>query len=147
MSPHRFHLIAAVFIILEKDNKIFLLRRAHTGWEDGKYTLIGGHLEGNETAMQAAIREAKEEAGIIIDPEDLTFVNVNHLVTNSERIHFTFVAKKWEGEPKNNELEKADDAQWFTKDALPENTIDIVKNTMRWYGDRIVYTEYGWDKK
>jgi mutator protein MutT len=147
MQPDRFHLIAAVFIIIVKENKVFLTRRVNTGWEDGKYSLIGGHLDGNETATQAAIREAKEEAGITIIPKDLRFVNVSHLITNNERIHFSFVADKWEGEPINNELEKADDAQWFSIDALPENITDISGETIKWYKNNVAYTEFGWDKK
>jgi 8-oxo-dGTP diphosphatase len=147
MQSDRFHLIGAVFIILEKDNKIFLTRRKNTGWEDGKYSLTGGHLDGNETATQAAVREAQEELGITIDPTDLQFVNVSHLITNSERIHFTFVAKKWKGEPRNNETEKADDAQWFSIDKLPENTMEVSRETINWYRNNNIYTEFGWDKK
>lgn len=147
MSSHRFHLIAAVFIILEKDNKIFLIRRNRTGWEDGKYCLVGGHLDGNETATQGAIREVKEEAGVIVDPRNLQFVNVSHSITSSERIHFTFVAKKWIGEPKNKEPEKADDAQWFPRDKLPTNMVDIAREIIDWYQSNTVYTEFGWDNK
>jgi 8-oxo-dGTP diphosphatase len=146
MQPERIRLIAAVFIIFEKDNKIFLSRRVNTGWEDGKYSLVGGHMDGNETATHAAIREAQEEVGVIIDPKDVMFVNVSHLVTNDERIQFTFVANKWDGELKNNEPEKADDAQWFPLDALPKNITDISRETIRWYKDNVAYTEFGWEK-
>lgn len=147
MIKNRFHLVAAVYIILKKDNKIFLTRRINTGWEDGKYALVGGHLDGNETASQTAIREAKEEIGVIIDPKDIKFVNVSHLITNSERIHFTFLAEKWKGKPKNNEPEKADDAKWFSIDALPKNITDNSKETIEWHKKGNVYTEFGWDKK
>ncbi len=147
MQTDRFHLIGAVFIILEKDGKVFLTRRQNTGWEDGKYSLTGGHLDGEETAKQAAIREAKEELGVTIDPNDVQFVNVSHLITNSERIHFTFIAKSWEGEPRNNEPEKADDGQWFDIDNLPENIMEVSKQTINWYKNNIVYTEFGWDNK
>ena len=96
--PDRFHLIAAVYILLVNDNKVFLTKRANTGWEDGKYAIVGGHLDGNETARLGAIREAQEEAGVEVDINDLRFVNVSHVLSNSERIHFTFVTEKWKGE-------------------------------------------------
>jgi ADP-ribose pyrophosphatase YjhB (NUDIX family) len=148
MQPSdRFHLIGAIFIILIKDNQVFLSRRKNTGWEDGKYSLVGGHLDGNEPATFAAVREAKEEMGVIIDPKDVRFANVSHLITNTERIHFTFVAQKWEGEPKNNEPERADAAGWFPLDKLPENITAISRQTLEWVKEKVVYTEWGWDKQ
>ena len=147
MKQDRFHLITAIFVLLIKNNKVFLTKRVNTGWEDGKYSLIGGHLDGNETATQAAIREVYEEAGVKIDLKDLRFVNVNHLITNTERVHFSFVADKWEGEPKNNEPGKADDAKWFSLDKLPKNIAEISKQTLKWYKNNMLYTEFGWDKK
>ena len=147
MQPaDRFHLIGAVFIILIKDNNVFLSRRKYTGWEDGKYSLVGGHLDGNESATTAAIRKAKEEMGVTIDPKDVRFVNVSHLITNTERIHFTFVAEKWEGEPKNNEPDKAGKTGWFSLDDLPENITDISRQTLVWLKNNNVYTEWGWEK-
>lgn len=147
MQPKRFQLVAATFVLLVKDDKVFLAKRVNTGWEDGKYSLVGGHLEGNETASQAAIREAKEEAGVKIDPKDLKFFNVSHLITNTERIHFSFVAQMWKGEAKNNEKEKADDAQWFSLDNLPQNITDVSRKTIEWYKKRTTYTEFGWNKR
>ncbi|MBI2327315.1 NUDIX domain-containing protein [Candidatus Curtissbacteria bacterium] len=89
--PSRFKLIPAVFLILARNNKILLLRRFNTGWEDGNYTLVSGHLNGDESATVAICREAKEEADLIINPNDLEIVHVMHRKTDSvenERIDF-----------------------------------------------------------
>lgn len=147
MQPDRFHLIAAVFVLLVKDGKVFLSKRQNTGWEDGNYSIIGGHLDGRETAIHAAIREAKEEVGIIVKPHDLTFFNVAHIVTSSERIHFSFVATTWQGEPTNKERHKASEVGWFALDKLPENLTAISKETIEWYKNKITYAEFGWEKK
>ena len=55
----RFTLLSAVHLVLIKDDKILLLRRKNTGYEDGKYSLVAGHLDGKESVTTAMIREAR----------------------------------------------------------------------------------------
>ena len=147
MNSQRFHLIAAVFILLIKDGKVFLSQRKNTGWKDGEYSLIGGHCDGGETATHAAVREVLEETGVVVKAEDLQFVNICHLVTNSERVHFSFAVEVWEGEPQNNEPEKAESVGWFSLENLPENLTDISRATLEWYKNGITYSEFGWEEK
>lgn len=147
MSSDRFHLIGAVYILLVRNGKVFLTRRKNTGWSDGSYSLVGGHLDGNETAREAATREAMEEAGVKVEIEDLEFVNASHLLTNNERIHFSFVTEKWEGEPHNNEPEKASEAEWFSLDALPKDLTENSLHTIECYKNGTTYSEFGWTKK
>lgn len=143
----RYKLMSVVYLILIKDNKIFLIRRAHTGWNDGNYTLPGGHLDGGESVTQAMAREAREEAGIIIDPKDLSVVHVSHRTGNPyERIEFFMTADKYEGEPGNAEPEKCDDAQWFPLDQLPENMIAPVRAGIANHLAKIAFSEFGWDE-
>ena len=51
----RFKMRVAVHLILEHNNEFLLLRKYNTGYEDGNYSVIAGHLNGNET-----IKEARE---------------------------------------------------------------------------------------
>ena len=44
----RFKLIVAVHLFLLRNDEIILLRRFNTGYEDGNYSLIAGHIDGNE---------------------------------------------------------------------------------------------------
>jgi 8-oxo-dGTP pyrophosphatase MutT (NUDIX family) len=53
----RFKLIAAVYVLFVRDGMVLMLRRANTGYEDGNYGLVAGHVDGNETLKEAAIRE------------------------------------------------------------------------------------------
>lgn len=57
-------MIVSVYLILVKDGKVLLLRRANTGYEDGNYGLVAGHLDGDESATTGMVREASEESGL-----------------------------------------------------------------------------------
>jgi len=63
---------------LIKDNKILLYLRQNTGFADGFYSLVAGHVDGNEKVRSSMITEAKEEVGIVILPEDLEITCVMH---------------------------------------------------------------------
>lgn len=146
MSNERFTLRAAVYLILIKDEKTLLSRRFNTGWMDGKYSLIAGHLDGNETVFNTMIREAFEEAGVKVAKEDLKPVKVLHRNSgDQEYMDFFFLAEKWEGEPQVKEPNKCDDMSWFPIDSLPENTLPYVKNVIENYKDGVAFIESGWD--
>lgn len=115
----------AVFVVLERDDEIFLLRRANTGWNDGKWTLPSGHVEKGERVKYAGIREAEEEAGVTIKEDDLRFLYVHYV--QDEYTNFYFKAEKWEGEPILNEPDKASEVGWFNKSELPTDTIRHVR--------------------
>lgn len=68
---NRVKLPVAVHIFLLRSGSVLLLRRFNTGFEDGNYSLVGGHLEGGESVPQAAIRECREDVGVEIDRADL----------------------------------------------------------------------------
>lgn len=140
--------IPASYLILEKDNKILLLRRYNTGYEDGNYSLIAGHLEDDESLSQCIIREAKEEAGIDINEEDLKVEYILHrnsgLKKDNQRIDVFFTSKKWKGNIINKELNKCDDLSWFSKDSLPRNIIPYIKESLEKINKKINYGESGW---
>lgn len=55
-------------VIKNKEGKILFLKRADDkAVAPGKYCLPGGHIDGDETIVQAGIRELKEEANIECD--------------------------------------------------------------------------------
>lgn len=146
MSNERFTLRAAVYLILVRDSKILLARRFKTGWMDGKYSLIAGHLDGNEGVFDAMLREAFEEAGIKIQKKDLKPVKVLHRMSSDrmEYMDFFFIAEKWEGEPKIMEPNKCDDISWFPINDLPKNTLPHVREVIERYNDGIPFVESGW---
>lgn len=134
-------------LLLIREGKVFLLRRANTGYEDGKYCFPAGHKEKGETPMQTAIREGKEEAGVDVQPKHLTMIHVMYRQCgeDGERPAFFFHASEWTGEPKNAEPEKADDARWFHLSELPE-MMPYMKEMLDRYRKGRVYSEFGWEQ-
>lgn len=147
MSEDRFTLRAAVYLILVKDGKTLLSRRFNTAWMNGHYSLIAGHLDGNESVFDCMIREANEEAGIKIEKKNLKPLTVIHRPSSSgqEYIDFFFIAEKWEGEPKIMETDKCDDMNWFPINNLPENTIPHVKKVIESYKEIPAFMAVDWN--
>lgn len=140
----RFKMIASGFLMLIKNGKILLIRRAHTGYHDGDYSLPAGHVENNESVMDSTVRESFEEIGIRVNQKDLIFVHALHNKENDIRLFFFFRAKRWSGEPYNKEPGKCSDFQWFPLKKLPLNTIPYIRQAIQSYQKKIVYSERGW---
>ncbi len=139
--------IVASYLILIKDNKVLLSKRKNTGYRDGDYTVIAGHLEPSETFTQAVIREAKEEAGIDLDQEKLAVKHIQHCKSDndqSERVHIYFVADKWMAKIVNKEKHKCEHFKWFNFDNLPSNIVPHTKDALINIKRRIFYSEQGW---
>lgn len=86
------------YVFLRRGDAVLLTRRFNTGYRDGDYSLPAGHLEDREFAIAGALRELKEEIGVIVSPSDLKPVHVMHrLCGDHERIDFFFEATNWEG--------------------------------------------------
>ena len=141
--PDRFKLISEVSLLLMRDGKLCLLSRTNTGWMDGKYCYIAGHKEEGESATSAIVREALEEAGIRIDPKDLSLAHVMHRNDSGERVAFFFTTEMWEGEPQNLEPDKHGTLDWYPFDALPD-MIPYMRHAFDQYRAGNVYSEFAW---
>ena len=144
-KKEKFTLRAAVYLIPIKGNEVLLSRRFQTGWMDGKYSLVAGHIDGKESVFTAMIREAKEEAGITLAKKDLIPVKIMHRNSDREYIDFFFVVKKWTGTPKIMEPDKCDDMSWFPINKLPANLLEYVRIVIETMNDNNPLIEYGWE--
>nr|WP_068928478.1 NUDIX domain-containing protein [Planobispora rosea] len=132
-----------VHVLLVRDGEVLLMRRAGTGYGDGRWHLPSGHLEAGESAVHAAVREAREETGVAIAPEDLAFVHVMHRAP--ERVGLFFLARNWDGEPYNAEPGKCSEIAWCPLDALPPDTIDYPAAAVRAITAGQPFALHGWD--
>lgn len=146
MTSDRFMLRSAVYLMPIKDQQILLLRRFNTGWMDGHYSLIAGHLNGNESITQAMIREAHEEAKIKITNSQLIPATALHRkAVDLEYIDFFFVVEQWDGIPTIGEPNKCDELDWFKMDDLPINTLPYIKEAINNYKNHVPFSESGWE--
>ena len=144
-KKERFKVISGAHLLLMKDNKILLLKRRSSFYNDGLYTLVSGHLDGNETLRNALCREANEEIGIKLEPNNLTPLHTVHEKDiGNEYITLFFSVKSWIGDPKNMEPEKCYELGWFDINNLPENTSALIKTTIPKILKGEIYSEFGW---
>jgi len=136
----------AVHLFLISSENILLLKRYNTGYEDGNYSVIAGHLDGGESVYEAMIREAKEEAGINIEMKNIKIVQVMHRKKiDEERIDYFFESKKWTGKEINREQNKCSELKWCPMNKLPKNTIEYINFAIENYQLKRKFTIFGWD--
>ncbi len=70
------HRAIVVFIVSTDGQKILLQKRSKSKriWPDMWDVAVGGHVDAGEFGYQAALREAKEELGITLRPQDLLYI-------------------------------------------------------------------------
>jgi len=145
----RFKTPISVHLFVFESDRVLLLRRFNTGFEDGNYSVPAGCIDGNETLTNAIIREAKEEAGLILKPEWIKVTSVLHRKASQnswEMIAFFFTASCYEGEVKNCEPNKCDDLQFFPLSKLPDNLIPYVRKGLENTLQGVFFSEFGWGK-
>ncbi len=136
-----------VYLVLTKNDEVLLSKRYNTGYEDGKYSFVAGHVESRERAKMALVREAKEEIGIHIEENDLTLVHIMQRISDRENVDLYFACTSYQGTIENKEPYKCDDVRFFPIENLPENVICYIRNVLQDIQNRILYSEIGFEMK
>ncbi|MBA2774612.1 MAG: NUDIX domain-containing protein [Nocardioidaceae bacterium] len=116
-------------MLLRRDDEVLLQLRQGTGYMDGHWAAAAaGHVEDGESVFAAACREALEELGVTVDPSDLVALTSMHRTHGNgravdERVDWFFECRRWTGEPRLLETDKAADLRWFALGALPEPVV------------------------
>ena len=106
MSDILNHKLAVAVLVMNQENKILLVEGPNRGWE-----FPGGYVGVRESIIEAAIREVKEESGIIIQLFDFLGMEQNLATSTSVVI--------LKSKPVGGELAVSDESQdvgYFTFD-------------------------------
>lgn len=90
-----------------------------------------GHLEAGEPVVAALIREAKEEAGAIVEEHEVEFTRVMHNSSSNGGVAFFFTVHRWVGVPENIEPDKCAGLRWFPLGDLPDHPIPYCRSACR----------------
>jgi ADP-ribose pyrophosphatase YjhB (NUDIX family) len=126
-------LVGVGSIIIEGD-RVLLVKRAHPPIQ-GQWSIPGGVLEVGEMVREAAVREAQEETGLIVEPSELLGVYDRILRDPGRRVQYHYVLIDFLCRRVGGELIAASDAaevRWFTRQELPglnlaEDTQDVIR--------------------
>ena len=140
--PERFRVVPAAYVFLRRagigtvggvadagdQGDVLLLLRQGTGYLDGHWAGVAGHVEADESCIDAAVREAQEEIGVEIRADDLDPVCAMHRThadhqSIDERADFFFQTWTWTGEPRLREPAKAAALRWWPLQHLPNPTV------------------------
>ncbi len=118
IGPRKIILNCAGALII-RDGKILFQRRT----DNGKWGLIGGLLELNETYEQAALREIREETGLEVRLDSFLGIFHNHHMVwgNGDTAHVLsamYTASILKGEPRIDE--ESYELRFFGRDEIPE---------------------------
>src|SRR5215469_10582355 len=128
------HPLVGVGAIIIQDERVVLVKRAHPPIQ-GQWSIPGGVLEVGEFVREAAVREAREETGLIVKPGELLGVYDRVLRDPENRVQYHYVLIDFLCRPVGGELSASDDAaevRWFTREELPalklaEDTQDVIQ--------------------
>jgi ADP-ribose pyrophosphatase YjhB (NUDIX family) len=124
------HPLIGVGSIIIKGNQVVLVKRAHPPIQ-GQWSIPGGVLEVGEMLREAAIREAREETGLVVEPGELLGVFDRILRDPENRVQYHYVLIDFLCRTVGGELSAESDAaevRWFTRKELP--TLNLAEDTL-----------------
>ena len=142
-----------VHLMLIQNNKL-LLQERKGGFTDGLFTPVSGHVDKGEGVIDALIREAKEEAGILLKKENLKINVIAHLLDapykgkRADIINYFIFTDTYSGQIDNKEPDKTARLKFFDLNDLPTQLMHHIFEVIKAYnkGENYVLIDYR-DKK
>ena len=111
-------------IYVKKDNKILMVQENKIG-KKGKWNMPAGKLEENETLVDAAIRETKEETNLDVQISGLIAIQES-ITEMGQLIIFYFKGEYIAGEVSFNQ-EEISDVKWMTEEEIKDMDRTIIR--------------------
>jgi len=126
--------LVGIGAIIIEDSRVVLVKRAHPPLQ-AEWSIPGGVLEVGELVREAAIREAREETGLTVEPGELLGVYDRVLRDATNRVQYHYVLIDFLCRRVAGDLAAASDAaevRWFSREELPalklaEDTFDVIQ--------------------
>lgn len=98
-------------------NKHVCLGRKKTGHGVGKWNGFGGGIEKGEDSIAAAVREVREESGVLISSDELIKLGkITYFESSGDWSVDVFTCRKWKGEIIST---KEMEPKWFAVSSIP----------------------------
>jgi 8-oxo-dGTP diphosphatase len=113
--------LVGVGAVIVSGARVLLIRRGQAPLL-GEWSLPGGVLECGETLREAAIREAHEETGLVVEVADMLGVYERVIRSDDGRVRYHYVLIDFLCHAIGGELKAASDAAevgWFSREELP----------------------------
>ena len=126
--------LVGVGAVIVEDGRVALIRRGKPPLE-GEWSIPGGGLELGETLSEGVVREALEETGLTVEPQNLLGVFDRLMRDAEQRVHYHYVLVDFLCRRIKGELGAAGDAieaGWFTPEQiaelnLPQDTVEVIR--------------------
>jgi 8-oxo-dGTP pyrophosphatase MutT (NUDIX family) len=138
-----------VFLLLTRQDHVLLALRQGTGYADGQWNLPSGKAESGESAVDAVIRETREEVGIRLTEDEVNFAATVHC-RNSDtdvRVGLFFQATAWQPSvdaPYNAEPHKCAKIAWYPMAMMPANIMPYSALGVSLYQRNARFGTIGW---
>ncbi|MFD3970302.1 NUDIX domain-containing protein [Streptomyces cyaneofuscatus] len=143
------HVVGVHLYLQDAEGRVLLgLRHPTSAYAGGLYHALAGHCE-REEAVSCLIREAKEEAGLLLDPEGIDLVHLVHSQdspTERPRIQLFFRARSWSGVPQVLEPDRCVEWRWFNPKDLPDNVVPYTRQAIEAIRGGRPYSDMGWTR-